>query len=133
MNTGSSIKKILNTYTEKEFTKVHLNILNALLPNKMTNKEIDVLVEFINLESTIIKIDGVFGSSSKKVVRKSLSMSSSQLNNIIKSLTDKKMIYLDKGNLAIRSYLNIKPIRGNEPYNIIYNFKLELNDEENTK
>lgn len=133
MNNGSSIKKVITVTNEKDFVRYHLTILNALLIDKLTNREIDVLIEFITLEQSIIEVDGLFGSTAKKVVRKNLNnMSVAQLSNIITSLTNKKFLHSTEGNddLVIRSWVNIVPntetvIEGDK-YHINYSFKLEI-------
>ena len=132
MNSGSSIKKVITVGNDKDFVRYHLTILNSLLPEKLTNREIDVLIEFITLDSSIISVDGLFGSTAKKVVRKNLNnMSVAQLSNIINSLVSKKFLHSVEGSddLQIRSWVNIKPNTNNksEPYNIVYSFKLEIN------
>ena len=132
MNSGSSIKKVITVGNDKDFVRYHLTILNSLLPEKLTNREIDVLIEFITLDSSIISVDGLFGSTAKKVVRKNLNnMSVAQLSNIINSLVSKKFLHSVEGSddLQIRSWVNIKPNTNNksEPYNIVYSFKLEVN------
>ena len=132
MNSGSSIKKVITVGNDKDFVRYHLTILNSLLPEKLTNREIDVLIKFITLDSSIISVDGLFGSTAKKVVRKNLNnMSVAQLSNIINSLVSKKFIHSVEGSddLQIRSWVDVKPNTTNksEPYNIVYSFKLEVN------
>lgn len=63
----------------------HLEILNGVLPIKLTDKEIDVL-------ATIIKYGSRVNQGVKNVIRDDLGMNKSNVNKYIKSLEDKGFI-----------------------------------------
>jgi len=74
----------------KEYYIVHLYILNALIPVKLTPKEIDVLAYFMSLQGDIGK--DRFGSSARKMVKEALNLSDGGLGNYLKSLKEKGFI-----------------------------------------
>lgn len=73
-----------------EYYKVHLNIVNSLLPIKLTPKEVEVLALFMSLSGDISK--DRFGSTAKKLVKQELSLSDGGLSNYIKALKQKGFI-----------------------------------------
>ena len=73
-----------------EYYKVHLNIVNSLLPIKLTPKEVEVLALFMSLQGDIAK--DRFGSTAKKLVKQELSLSDGGLSNYIKTLKQKGFI-----------------------------------------
>ena len=73
-----------------EYYKVHLNIVNSLLPIKLTPKEVEVLALFMSLKGDIGK--DRFGSTAKKLVKQELSLSDGGLSNYIKTLKQKGFI-----------------------------------------
>jgi hypothetical protein len=82
-----SKKLILNT---KDYYTVHLSIVNALIPTKLTPKEIDVLGFFMSLQGDIAK--DRFGTTARKLVMKELNLSDGGLGNYLKSLKEKGFI-----------------------------------------
>ena len=133
MNNGSTIKKDI-TIDIKDFPKAHLLLINNLLPNRLTEQEIDTLAAFINLDKDVVTVSGLFGTISRKQVRDKVGLkSAAHLGNIIKSLKKKNYIYEEDGELKIRNYLVVKPeekISGEE-YFLVYSFKVTTNNGKN--
>jgi hypothetical protein len=69
---------------------VHLSIVNALIPVKLTPKEIEVLACFMSLKGDIAK--DRFGATARKFVKQTLNLSDGGLGNYLKSLKEKKFI-----------------------------------------
>lgn len=76
--------------TDNEYYKVHLNIVNSLLPIKLTPKEVEVLALFMSLRGDIGR--DRFGTTAKKIVKEQLSLSDGGLSNYIKALKQKGFI-----------------------------------------
>ncbi len=74
--------------TNDEYYKFHLNVLNAVLSVKLTEKELDVLAAFMSLDKKIIQ-DDIFNLMARKKVRELLNLSSAGLGNYLKSLINK--------------------------------------------
>lgn len=72
----------------KEYYKIHLTIINSLLPTKMTDKELEVVAAFLSLSPDIIE-DGYFNPLARKKVLNILNISAAGLSNHLKSLIDK--------------------------------------------
>lgn len=84
---------------KKEYYSTHLCIINCLLPIKITNKEIEVLALFMCLHG-VYEHDR-FGTTAKKIIRESLSLSHQSLCNYIGSLTKKKMLIINTAGIYI--------------------------------
>lgn len=84
------IKKSL-LLSEDEYFTTHLSIINPMLPQKLTPKEIEVLGTFMSLKGDIAQVDR-FGTSCRKIVKAKLNLSDGGLGNYIKSLKDKGFI-----------------------------------------
>lgn len=114
-----TIRKALRL-SQEEYYKVHLSIVNTIIPEKMTPKEIEVLSSFMSLEGDIALVR--FGPSARKIVRENLGLSPTGLSNYISSLLEKK--FLTKQGDSI----NIWPILIPEKDMQHYQFKLENTD-----
>lgn len=88
-----------------EYYRTHLGIINALLVPTLTNKEIEVLAEFLALDKSLIAID-VFNTYARKQVRHNLELSAASLSNHISSLISKKYLSRDK----ITGILEVSPL-----------------------
>jgi len=93
------IKKKVKLNT-KDYYKTHLMIINSLLPVKMTVKEIEIVAEFMQIDSLIR-----FTSKGKKIVKKNLNLSDGGLSNHIKKLREKKIIIKLEGEDILLSML----------------------------
>ena len=92
------ILKLLKV-SDNDYLKTHLTILNSILPTKLTDKEIEVLSEFMALEGTLAK--DRFCTSGKKIVRLTLKLSSQGLYGHIKTLKEKGFITEDDKIISI--------------------------------
>lgn len=88
------IKKTL-TLSEEDYYTTHLSIINPMLPNQLTPKEIEVLGAFMSLKGDIVSSER-FGTSCRKIVKKRLTLSDGGLGNYIKSLKEKGFILLNE-------------------------------------
>ena len=77
--------------SKEDYYKIHLNIINTLLPeqSRMVNKEIGVLATFMSLDKSIIEED-MFNTLARKQVKAKLNLSAGGLGNHLKSLIEKK-------------------------------------------
>ena len=105
------------TLTGVEYYKKHLAIINPLLPIQMTNKEIEVIATFLEVESEL----GIytFSSIGRKKIRSKLNLSHGGLSNYIRDLKLKDFLVEDSG-----GDLSIQPILKAEPESQYYQIKL---------
>lgn len=86
------------------FTK-HLHIINTFLPHELTNKEIEVLAEFMAFTGELAEKDR-FATSLRKEVREKLKLNHSGLSNYLDTFKKKKVITEGLGGiLHIAPYL----------------------------
>lgn len=96
----SIIKKSLVLTKEGYFSK-HLEIINPLLPNPLSSKEIEVLSYFLALPGGEIAKRDRFSFSFREIVRKELKMSYASLYNHLHNLKKKgALIENEEGNLT---------------------------------
>lgn len=85
----------------------HLNIVNALLTNKLTDKEIEILAGFMSLDKKLTESD-MFNTFARKIVKESLKgMSSGSLSNHLKAMIDKGFLVKDEitKKISIKEFL----------------------------
>ncbi len=111
-----AIQKAMSLSRDKYY-ETHLSLVNALLPVKMTPKEIEVLSRFMALEGDIAT--DRFGTSARRLIKDALDLSDGGLGNYIKSLSNKKFI-IKNG----QGKLQINPIIQNDGKEQLYQFKL---------
>lgn len=111
------ITKVLKL-NEVEFYQKHLEIVNAMLPVKLTPKEIEVLGNFLSLKGQIAEEDR-FGTSCRKIIKERMDLKDGGLGNYIKSLKDKKFIIEGKKGLEILPFLMI------DDDTVVYMFKIQ--------
>jgi len=99
-----------------EYYSTHLSLINALLPIKLTPKEVEVLALFMTFKGELA--NDRFGTTGKKIVRDKLKLSQPGLANYMKSLISKG--FLKKINGGIQ----ILPILQPEKEYQMYQFKL---------
>jgi DNA-binding MarR family transcriptional regulator len=102
---------------------VHLGILNAILPVKLTDKELEVLAAFMGLDENIIE-DSYFNPVARKKVLKKLVLSPAGLSNHLKSMLDKG--FLTKN--SITNVISIKEFLLPETDGQGYQFKIMKNE-----
>lgn len=91
---------------EVDYYTKHLEIVNSMLPVKLTPKEIEVLGNFMSLKGDIVDKDR-FGTSARKIVKERMNLQDGGLGNYIKSLKDKKFIVEKDGQLDVLPFLKI--------------------------
>lgn len=91
--------------SKEDYYKMHLNIINTLLPeqSRMVNKEIEVLAAFMSLDKNITEED-MFNTLARKQVKAKLNLSAGGLGNHLKSLIEKK--HLSKNEITGRITVN---------------------------
>lgn len=119
--TQTTIKPIIKTLhlSKMDYYTTHLFLINAMLPIKLTTKEIEVLALFMSFDGDLAK--DRFGTTAKKLVRENMNpkISHAGLSNYISSLENKKIIQKNKeGKFEIRSLFNTNSEEQ------IYQFKL---------
>ena len=81
----------------QEYYTMHLQIVNAVLPVKLTDKELEVLSAFMGLDKNIIE-ENYFNPVARKKVLKRLDLSAAGLSNHLKSMINKG--FLTKNNIT---------------------------------
>ena len=81
------IQKSFNLENQ-DYYIMHLNIVNAILPVKLTDKELEVLAAFMGLEKNLIE-ENYFNPVARKKVLKKVGLSPAGLSNHLKSMIDK--------------------------------------------
>ena len=112
--------------SNKTFFKIHVEMLNVLLPSsmKLSKPELDIISTFLSLDEAIIK-DDMFNTLARKQVKEELNMSSAALSNHLRTLIEDKKI-LNKHEITGRITLAdfMKPT-GNK---LEYQFVIENED-----
>lgn len=113
--------------SREEFYNTYFSILNPVL--KLTNKEIDILSEFLKIKETIKGRDEnstnklTFSSTSRQIVCDKLNISKYNLNNYIQGLKKKRMIIdLGNGEYKLNPYLEVSPEEG---FEVTFNIKID--------
>ena len=78
----------------EDYYSMHLNIVNAILPVKLTQKEIEVLAGFMALDKGLTK-EGYFNSVARKIVRTKLGLSPAGLSNHLGEMITKNFLTKD--------------------------------------
>lgn len=85
-------KEIIN---RGDFFPKYLKLVNVILPEPLTNKEIEVLSEFMVLQGDLVRLDR-FGTQARNLVRTKMGFkTNSNLDNYVKYFKDKGVIVLD--------------------------------------
>ena len=90
----------------KDYYVKHISIVNAVLTNSLTNKEIEVLASFMVADSKLTE-DDRFNTLVRKQVMKDLSLSPGGLGNYLKSMIKKGFLNKSKitNRITILEYL----------------------------
>lgn len=118
-----TIKKTLIKTDELKYYENHLYIINSVLPVKLTNKEIEILSNIMNMKGDVN--NNVLGSAMRAILKDKLGLSSSSLSSYIKQLTSKGFISVINNKIEILKLL----IPDNDEQE--YNFKLINNGKKN--
>jgi len=100
-------KEVIN---RKDFNPKYLKLVNVILPEPLTSKEIEVLSCFMELQGDLVQIDR-FGTQARAVVRERLGFkTNSNLDNYIKYFKQKGVIEKNPktGKLALSPTIDIK-------------------------
>lgn len=108
------------TLPKESYFETHLNLINCLLPVKLTPKEIIVLARFMCLEGDIA--NDMFGTSARKIIMGQLKLSPGGLGNYLKLFRDKGFI-IEREDTTV-----ILPILIPEKTEQLYTFKLEVDE-----
>lgn len=95
-----------DTIKRTEFYAKYLKLINVILPKPLTQREIDVLSEFMKLKGDIVSLDR-FGTQCRKIVRNKLGFKhASNIDNYIKYFKDKGILVINsKGILELNPRL----------------------------
>jgi DNA-binding MarR family transcriptional regulator len=116
------IKKLLQL-PKHEYYEAHLQIINPVLPVKLTPKEIEVLAAFMSLEGSLAEYR--FGPAGKKAVMKRLNLTPQGLSNHMRELKSKEFILEAKDEEdKDTGIINILPLLIPEKSEQVYMFKL---------
>ena len=99
-----------------EYYITHLTLVNALLPVKLTPKEIEVLGIFMSFEGELA--ENRFSTTGKQLVRDKLKLSHPGLANYMKSLMTKKFL------VKVKDSIEILPILLPEKEEQLYQIKI---------
>lgn len=112
------IKKTLELENQEYYEK-HLQVINAVLPEQMTPKEIEVLASFMALEGEMAEEDR-FGTYCRKKVKSLKNLSNGGLANYIRILKEKGFIKVgESGEYEIPFFLFPQPTAQQYEFKIV--------------
>lgn len=92
--------------SNEEYYSMHLHIINAVLPAKLTEKEIEVLSAFMALPKDLVS-EGYFNPVARKKVLAKVGLSSAGLSNHIRAMIDKGFLTKsDDNDISIKAFLH---------------------------
>lgn len=94
----SIIKKTVKL-TKEDYYKKHLNIINYILPEQLTKKEVEFLSWFMCLEGELKK--DPFSTTGRKIVQNKMSIHPGGVGNYLRDLKKKNFIIKREGRLQI--------------------------------
>ena len=112
---------------KKEFFPKYLRLVNVILPDPLTQREIDVLAAFMQLEGDLVREDR-FGTQARSVVRKKFGFKTySNLDNYIRFFKKKGVIQTSPttGKLVLSPKLAIPEKESGVELTFAFNFKDE--------
>lgn len=101
------------------YYKRHLELINPMLPRRLTEGEINVLSEFMFLGD----VEDRFDKTGRKAVMDKLGLSFGSLTNYLSSLRKKGFIIKN-----VKDSYDIVPILLCDNDKMVYNFKIENNE-----
>jgi len=105
-----------------DYYKTHFKILNAVLPIDITDKEIDILSNFLSLPVEMTN-ENMFNSMTRKKVIEALTLTNGGMSNHLKNM--KKKGYLIRNGEYLIIHPNLLPAHSVQGYN----FKLKTKNE----
>lgn len=112
------IQQAFKVESEKYYI-LHLEIINAVLPVKLTDKELEVLAAFMAIDKNIIE-DGYFNSIARKKVMKKLNLKPGGLSNHLSEMIKKGFLIKNK----VTNFITIKEFLLPEENEQGYQFKI---------
>ena len=103
MSEITPLVKTVVVRSQRDFYVQHLRIVNAVLPKAMTEKELEILAEFLSLTGDIASVR--FGTTGKAIIRKNCDISHSGLSNHLKELKNKMIISSTKKDAVINKHI----------------------------
>ena len=116
-----TLKKTIRTLPKDYITR-HLLIVNGLLPNQLTRKEIQILASFMGLHKELTK-DSLFNTEARKRVMKEFNMVPAGLSYHLTNIIKKGLIIKEDG------LLKVHPSFFPEENGQNYIFKLEIKED----
>jgi hypothetical protein len=114
-----TISKTLNL-SEDDYFRIHMEIINPILPIKLSIKEIEIISVFMSFTGTLA--EDRFSTTGRKIVREKLNLSHQSLSNYINNLTSKGFL-IEKDNK-----LTLLPILFPNKTEQTYLIKIKLED-----
>lgn len=99
----------------QEYYTMHLGIINAVLPVKLTEKELEVLAAFMSLDKSIVE-ENYFNPVARKKVLKKMDLSPAGLSNHLKSMINKGFLSKNDITNAITIKVFLLPEEDNQGY-----------------
>ncbi len=102
------------TLKKKDFLPKYLKLVNVILPDPLTQREMDILAAFMELEGDLAR-DDRFGTQARSFVRKKFGFKSySNLDNYIKYFKRKGVLLNDPktGQLKLNPKINVPEGKG---------------------
>jgi hypothetical protein len=111
------------TLRKKDFIPKYLKLINVILPNPLTSKELDILSSFMELEGDLVESDR-FGTQARSYVREKFGFKTySNLDNYIKFFKNKGVIFSDsEGKLRLNPKISIP--KHEKEIELTFSFKL---------
>lgn len=103
--------------------RVSSAIFHILSDIYLTEKEIELLVEFLLLKNDVVDM---FSTYNKKIVREKLKMSSSLMSNYLGALTKKGVLSDEYGTKVLVDFLKL-----DTDSDILFSFRLKLDTDDN--
>lgn len=120
------MKRLKKEVLEKQsFYPKYLKLVNVILPEPLTAKEIEVLSHFMSLEGDLVENDR-FGTQARSYVREKMGFKThANLDNYIKYFKNKNIIYLSErtGKLEINPKIAIP--KNEKEVSLTFDFKLK--------
>ena len=100
------IRKAIVCKSRMEFYELHLAIINPLLPNRLTEKEILILASFMSADERLVE-DDRFNSLVRKKVMQRHQLSAGGLGNYLKAMIKKGFLSKSKitGRIKIKEFM----------------------------
>ena len=111
-----------------DFYPKYLKLINVILPDPLTQREIDVLSAFMSLRGDLVELDR-FGTQARMVVRKRLGFKThSNLDNYIKYFKDKGVLVSNPETKQLELNKRIEIPKGEKEVSLSFMFKIKDND-----